>query len=59
MLLPGRAEASRCIRYGIQDDAWLVYGEGTPDERLAEIDALGVALMRYTLPWNARRTSTC
>jgi hypothetical protein len=52
LLVPGRADASRNVRYGIQDDAWLAYGEGSLDERLDEIDALGVDLVRYTLPWN-------
>ena len=28
------AEASRYVRYGLQDDAWLVYGPGTLDERI-------------------------
>jgi hypothetical protein len=53
LLLPAQADASRYARYGIQDDAWLAYGEGSLDERLAEIDALGVDVVRYTLPWNA------
>jgi hypothetical protein len=53
VLLPDRAAASPYVRYGIQDDAWLAYGEGSLDQRLNEIDALGVDVVRYTLPWNA------
>ena len=46
------ADASRYVRYGLQDDAWLVYGEGTLDERLDTLDGMGVKLVRYTLHWN-------
>ena len=44
--------ASPSVQYGIQDDAWLQYGDGTLDERIAELDALGVDLVRYTLNWH-------
>ena len=30
------ADASPFVRYGLQDDAWLVYGPGTLDERVAD-----------------------
>jgi hypothetical protein len=40
------------IRYGIQDDAWLQYGPGTLDQRLATFERLGVPLVRFTLRWN-------
>lgn len=54
---PGVAEASPGIRYGIHDDAWLTYGPGSLEQRLAKLDRLGVELVRYTLDWNriARR----
>jgi hypothetical protein len=45
-------QASRDIRYGIQDDAWLESGPGTLDERLATFKRLGVPLVRYTLRWD-------
>ncbi len=50
-------EASKAVRYGIQDDAWLEYGPGTLDQRLATFKRLGVPLVRFTLHWNevARR----
>jgi hypothetical protein len=44
--------ASSGIRYGIEDDAWLEYGPGTIDQRLATFKRLGVPLVRYTLHWN-------
>jgi hypothetical protein len=54
------AQASRGVRYGIQDDAWLESGPGTLAHRLATFRRLGVPLVRYTLHWNgiARRRPT-
>ena len=51
------AQASTGIQYGIQDDAWLEFGPGTLDQRLATFKRLGVPLVRFTLHWNevARR----
>jgi hypothetical protein len=46
------SQASPYIRYGLQDDAWLVYGPGTLDERIAELDRIGVELVRFTINWN-------
>jgi len=46
------ASASTHIRYGIQDDAWLEYGPGTLEQRLATIESLGVPLVRFTLRWD-------
>jgi hypothetical protein len=46
------ADASRFVRYGLQDDAWLVYGPGTLDERIAELDRIGVELVRFTINWH-------
>lgn len=46
------AEASRFVRYGIHDDAWLVSGPGTLDGRLNLLDRLGVDLVRYTIRWD-------
>ena len=50
-------QASKEIRYGIQDDAWLESGPGSLDQRLATFKRLGVPLVRFTLRWNdiARR----
>ena len=48
---PG-AGASPAVRYGIQDDAWLTYGPGTLDQRLAILDGLGVDVVRFTLHWD-------
>jgi hypothetical protein len=49
---PGAVHASAGVRYGIQDDAWLEFGPGTLDQRLATFKRLGVPLVRFTLRWN-------
>ena len=49
---PSAAQASRGVQFGIQDDAWLAYGPGSLEERLDRLDALGVAIVRYTLRWD-------
>lgn len=46
------AEASRYVRYGLQDDAWIAYGPGTLDSRLDTLDRMGVKLVRTTLNWH-------
>jgi hypothetical protein len=46
------ADASRYVRYGLQDDAWIAYGPGTLDARLDTLDGMGVKLVRYTLDWH-------
>jgi hypothetical protein len=47
-----RAHAASDIRYGLTDDAWLLDGPGTLDDRLSTLDALGVHVVRFTLHWN-------
>src|ERR687894_431744 len=49
---PAPAEASPSIKFGIQDDGWLLHGPGTLDDRLDRLDSLGVQLYRYTLRWD-------
>ena len=52
-LLPiAHAAASTSAAYGIQDDAWLMYGPGTLPQRLATLEALGAHLVRFTLRWD-------
>jgi hypothetical protein len=51
-LAAGSSQASRDVRYGIQDDAWLEAGPGTLEQRLATFKRLGVPLVRFTLRWN-------
>ena len=46
------AQASRGAAFGIQDDAWLMYGPGTLPERLTTLQNLGVGVVRFTLRWD-------
>jgi hypothetical protein len=46
-----RAQDAR-VRFGLQDDAWLLHGPGTLDTRLDTIDALGATIVRVNLHWN-------
>lgn len=46
------AHASHGAQFGVQDDAWLMYGPGTLDSRLATLDGLGVRIVRFTLRWD-------
>ncbi len=48
----GEARASESVAYGVQDDAWLLYGEGTLDSRLDELERLGVEIVRFTIRWD-------
>jgi hypothetical protein len=48
-----RAEASPYAQFGIQDDAWLLGGPGTFEERLEQVDRLGVDLVRINVRWDA------
>ena len=52
LALAPAADASPYLRSGIQDDAWLRYGPGTLEERLDELDRLGVDVVRYTIRWD-------
>jgi hypothetical protein len=46
------ASAAPGIQYGLTDDAWLTDGPGTLESRLAQLQTLGVQIVRYTLNWN-------
>jgi hypothetical protein len=43
------AQAATGAQFGIQDDAWLMYGPGTLSQRLTTLDNLGVGIVRLTL----------
>ena len=46
------ATAAPTARFGIQDDAWIRYGPGTLDTRIARLKGMGVSLVRINLLWN-------
>jgi hypothetical protein len=53
LLIPSSAGASPFVRYGVQDDAWLEFGPGTLEDRLDQLDQLGVDVVRVTIDWRA------
>jgi hypothetical protein len=52
VLAPGTASASPRVQYGVQDDAWLLYGPESPAQRIQILQRLGVDLVRLTLRWD-------
>jgi hypothetical protein len=46
------APAASGVRFGIQDDAWLVHGAGTLGQRLDRLESLGVEVVRFNLHWD-------
>lgn len=51
VLLAGEAHGAPGLRVGVTDDAWLEFGPGTLDERIAELQGIGVQVVRVTLDW--------
>jgi hypothetical protein len=54
----GAAQASPGIRYGIQDDAWLLHGPGQLSERLDRLERLGPDVVRFNLRWDEVETAS-
>jgi len=52
LLAPTGASASSHIQYGVQDDAWLLYGPEAPAKRIQILQRLGVDVVRLTLRWD-------
>jgi hypothetical protein len=46
------ASASRGIQYGIQDDAWLLFGSGSLQRRIDLVKNLGVTTVRFSIHWD-------
>jgi hypothetical protein len=46
------AGAASNVRYGVQDDAWLMTGPGTLPSRIATLRHLGVGIVRITVRWD-------
>jgi hypothetical protein len=53
LLAPAVADASSRVQYGVQDDAWLLYGPEAPAKRIQILQRLGVDVVRMTLRWDA------
>lgn len=52
LIAPGGASASTHVQYGVQDDAWLLYGPEAPAKRIQILERLGVDVVRLTLRWD-------
>jgi beta-glucosidase/6-phospho-beta-glucosidase/beta-galactosidase len=52
LFIAAPAQASHGAAFGVQDDAWLMYGPGTLSERLTTLQNLGVGVVRFTLRWD-------
>jgi hypothetical protein len=52
LLAPVGAGASTRVQYGVQDDAWLLYGPEAPAKRIEILQRLGVDMVRLTLRWD-------
>ena len=46
------AHATRAVKYGIQDDNYILNGPGNLAKRLDTMDRLGVDLVRFTIRWD-------
>jgi hypothetical protein len=44
--------ASPGVQFGIHDDAWVLYGPGTLQQRLDQLQRLGVDVVRVSIHWN-------
>jgi hypothetical protein len=47
-----RAGAATDVDYGLTDDAWLLNGPGTVEDRVSELNAIGVHIVRFSLHWD-------
>jgi hypothetical protein len=47
------ARASVGAAFGIQDDAWLMDGPGSLDQRITTLESLGAHVVRFTVRWDA------
>ena len=56
LLAPASASASTHVQYGVQDDAWLLYGPEPPAKRIQILQLLGVDVVRFTLRWDTVAT---
>src|SRR3954469_4916264 len=52
-----QAQAAPGVQYGLTDDAWLQQGPGSLQSRLAQLDKLGVRVVRFTVRWDGVASS--
>jgi hypothetical protein len=46
------ANAAAGVQFGLTDDAWLLNGPGTTAQRVAQLQALGVHVVRFSIHWD-------
>src|SRR6266568_2002045 len=51
-LFASAVPAASSVRFGIQDDAWLMDGPGTLAQRLDLLQQLGADVVRFSIHWN-------
>ena len=51
-VVAAQAPAAPAVSYGIQDDAWIEYGRGTVEDRVATLQRLGLDTVRVTVRWD-------
>ena len=49
--VPALAPAAPRLQIGVTDDAWLLFGPGTAEERAARLHDMGAQIVRVTLDW--------
>jgi hypothetical protein len=49
--VPALASAAPRLEVGVTDDAWLLFGPGTVEERAARLHDMGAEVVRVTLDW--------
>jgi glycosyl hydrolase family 42 (putative beta-galactosidase) len=55
--LAAGAGAAPAVSYGLQDDAWIEFGPGTLESRIATLQELGLKVVRVTVHWDAAEPS--
>ena len=48
----GQASAAPSVKYGLTDDAWLASGPGSVAARVAQLQSLGVRVVRFSVHWD-------
>ena len=51
LILAVAASAAPALRVGVTDDAWLMFGPGTVEERAQQLHDMGAEVVRVTLDW--------
>ena len=50
-VVTGVASGAPRLQVGVTDDAWLMFGPGTAEDRAQELHDMGAEIVRVTLDW--------